>query len=125
MDDIKCIVHKQHFVYPDDTDFESVYIMSEDGAGMIRLTPDMDDWHEIPNDVLLSDFFVVESKRCERIGTTLLHKAEEVYAGKNKTFWLKLNKHNPLSFLHDWYTRNGYTDDYEDDRFIYMTKHID
>ena len=123
MKKIECIVHTQHFVHPD-SEFTSTYIMTADGAGLVRATPNMDEWHLFKNDVLISDLFVVESSRHQHIATTLLKKAEEVYAGQDKTFWLRLDKHNPLSFMHDFYLKMGYadTEDFED--CIYMIKHI-
>ena len=123
MKKIKCIVHNQHFVYPG-TDFTSTYIMTADGAGLVRATPDMDDWNHFKNDVLISDLFVVEDRRHQHIATTLLKKAEEVYAGQDKTFWLRLNVHNPLSFVHDFYLKMGYVDTEKCEDHIYMTKHI-
>lgn len=123
MKKIKCIVHTQHFVYPG-TDFTSTYIMAADGAGLVRATPNMDDWHLFKNDVLISDLFVLEGSRHQHIATTLLKKAEEVYAGQDKTFWLRLNKRNPLSFVHDFYLKMGYVDTEECEDHIYMTKHI-
>ena len=124
MKKIKCLVHTQHFVHPLDTDFTSTYIMTSDGAGLVRATPDMDEWNQFKNDVLISDLFVVESRRHQHIATTLLKKAEEVYAGQNKTFWLKLSVHNPLPYLHDFYLKMGYVDSEKYNDFIYMTKHI-
>ena len=123
MKKIKCIVHTQHFVHPE-SDFTSTYIMTADGAGLIRATPDMDDLHLIKNDVLISDLFVVEGSRHQHIATTLLKKAEEVYAGQDKTFWLRLDRHNPLPYLHDFYLKMGYVDEEKCEDCIYMTKHI-
>lgn len=125
MEEIECIVHTQHFVHQTPkTDFTSTYIMTADGAGLVRATPNADDLQLIKNDVLISDLFVVENRRHQHIATTLLKKAEEVYAGQDKTFWLRLDKHNPLPFIHDFYLKIGYVDSENYDDCICMTKHI-
>lgn len=78
------IVHQQEW-----DRYKSNYIMTEDGAGMVRVTCYSED-----QEACISDLYVQEDKRHQGIGRALIEEAKKQFQGLVKEHYLVVRKSN-------------------------------
>lgn len=104
------------------TDFGKVwYVNSSDGAFRFAIYRYDDDIET----VYLSNVFVSKAKRGQGYGNIILNATDNIAREMDaKSICLKVKKD---SFVHEWYTRHGYTDieiDTDDTSYEWMKKDV-
>lgn len=104
------------------TDWGTVwYIADKDGSFRFAVYMYDDD----PSAIYLSSVFVQEQYRKSGLGNVILSMAEDV--GKNLGAEVIILNVLKNSFMHDWYSRHGYSDfvvNDEDLNYIWMKKSL-
>ena len=78
------IIHQQEW-----NGYKSNYIMTEDGAGMVRVTCSDKD-----QEACISDLYVRKDKRRQGIGRTLIEEAKKQFQGLVKEHYLVVRKND-------------------------------
>ncbi len=97
-------------------EYKSIFIYRKDNSGIIRVS-----FEEDSSFGFISDLFVKREVRNQRIGTELLHIAENVIGYMTFPFTqLRVKKG---TWMEGWYKRNGYIKmTVEEKDYIFMTK---